>query len=54
MHKELFSFAAQWLRVAVMTLVPVVLTAFLTIPWNLGGYPGQGSISIAAGERHMT
>lgn len=54
MHQEARKFAAQWLRVALITLVPVVLTAFVTIPWNLGHFPGEQDMRIASGERHMT
>ncbi|MEO8804752.1 MAG: hypothetical protein ABI433_01615 [Burkholderiaceae bacterium] len=32
-------------------LIPVVLTAFLTIPFNLGGHPGEArSSSVQMGE----
>ncbi len=34
-------FARQFTGVVIAALVPVVLTAFLTIPFNLGGHPGE-------------
>jgi hypothetical protein len=54
MHQEFRSFAFQWLRVALVALVPVVLTAFVTIPLNLGRIPGDHAAQAATGERHMT
>ena len=54
MHQDLKNFVAQWLRVAVMALVPVVSTAFVTIPWNLENTPGAQAARDTAGERHMT
>jgi hypothetical protein len=54
MHQELSRFAAQWLRVAAIALLPVIATAFVTIPWNLGGHPGERASVAAAGDRHMT
>ena len=54
MDPQLRIFARQWLRLVVATLVPVVLTAFVTIPWNLGKLPGERNVAITQGERHMT
>lgn len=34
-------FARQFAGVVIASLFPVVLTAFLTIPMNLGGHPGE-------------
>lgn len=34
-------FARQFAGVVIAALVPLVLTAFLTIPSNLGGHPGE-------------
>jgi hypothetical protein len=53
MNSELRHFLNRLTGVVAMTLVPVVLTAFLTIPFNLGGYPGEGTSQVA-GLRHMT
>jgi hypothetical protein len=54
MHQEIRSFACQWMRIALAALVPVVLTAFVTIPLNLGRIPGDHAAQTASGERHMT
>ena len=54
MDRNIAIFAAQWLRVALMALVPVVLTAFLTIPWNLGGTPGDPALAQGQADCHMT
>jgi hypothetical protein len=54
MHIELRRFLTQLMGVVVMSLVPVVFTAFLTMPWSLGRHPGEavplGTIEL----RHMT
>lgn len=54
MQQDLRNFIAQWLRTAAMALVPVVLTAFVTIPWNLQSMPGDQPVRVASAERHMT
>lgn len=46
-------FAQQFAGVVIAGLIPVVLTAFLTIPFNLGGHPGEER-SIGALTSHMT
>lgn len=56
MHPDLKQFAITWLRVAAAALVPVVLTAFLSIPQALGRFPGDPVTTVAGApvERHMT
>lgn len=54
MDKDLVCFCRQWLRVVVMTLVPVAFTAFTTIPFNLGGHPGEVAAHQMTGERHFS
>jgi hypothetical protein len=54
MDQDIRNFTAQWLRVALAALVPVVVTAFVSIPFNLGTIPGEQAVRLAAGERHMT
>ena len=44
----------QWLFVALAALVPVVLVAFLSIPYSLGGHPGDARTTAASGSQHMT
>lgn len=54
MNPALFAFARQYAAVVIAALVPVVLTAFLSIPFNLGGHPGEPRPAQSAVERHMT
>lgn len=54
MHPELKAFAQQVLRVVVITLVPVVFTAFVSLPWALGGHPGEPAVATSGLARHMT
>jgi hypothetical protein len=54
MNRDLACFYRHWLRVVLMTLVPVVFTAFVTIPYNLGGNPGQVAVAPAPGEHHVS
>ena len=54
MQKDAKNFVAQWLRTVLMAFLPVALTAFVTIPWNLQRMPGEPLARVAAGERHMT
>ena len=54
MDQDLKAFPLQWLRVAVMTLVPVVFVAFVSIPYTLGGEPDDAVVRAAPADRHMT
>ena len=54
MHPSLRQFARQYLAVVVAALLPVILTAFLTIPFNLGGHPGDVRALDVPATRHMT
>ncbi len=54
MNRDLVDFAVQWIRVATMTMIPVVLTTFLTLPMSLGRYPGEPLPVAAYADRHMT
>jgi hypothetical protein len=53
MHPVLNLFIRQYLRIVCAALVPVVVTAFLSIPLALGGHPGEPR-SAQAGMSHMT
>ncbi|HKB54826.1 MAG TPA: hypothetical protein VKD22_12585 [Ramlibacter sp.] len=53
MDQHLRAFIAQWLRVVAMALVPVALTAFISIPLNLGGDPTD-HVERAVADGHMT
>ena len=54
MHPSLRQFARQYLAVVVAALLPVIATAFLSIPFNLGGHPGDVRAVDAPVTRHMT
>jgi hypothetical protein len=41
MHQDLRNFVNLYLRVVVMSLIPIAFTAFLCIPYSLGGHPGE-------------
>ena len=54
MNKDLKAFVLQWARVAAMTLATVVFLAFTSIPYSLGGHPGEVVAADVRGDRHMT
>lgn len=54
MNADLKMFALQWLRVAVMALIPVVFTAFVGMPYAIGGHPGEAFARAGHADRHMT
>ena len=54
MHPVLSHFIRQYLGVVCATLIPVVLTTFLSIPLSLGRYPGEVNTAAAPLEWHMT
>ena len=54
MHPDLRTFLHQFRGVVFATLLPVVLTAFLSIPLNLGGHPGDARSVDAMANLHMT
>ena len=54
MHPALRLFIRQYLWVLRAALVPVVITAFLSIPLSLGCHPGEPHRPDAMGYRHMT
>lgn len=47
-------FIRQLLSVVLTALVPVVLVAFLCIPYILGGHPGDERPVDASTSQHMT
>ncbi|MEP7295570.1 MAG: hypothetical protein ABI702_05230 [Burkholderiales bacterium] len=47
-------FARQFAGVVIAALIPVVLTAFLTIPFNLGGHPGEIRSAAVPTAEHAT
>ena len=54
MHPVLHTFIRQYFAIMCAALVPVVLTAFLSIPFSLGGHPGDPRIAVVAVTQHMT
>jgi hypothetical protein len=54
MHPVLRLFIRQYLWVVCAALVPVIITAFLSIPFSLGSHPGEPHRVDAMGYRHMT
>lgn len=47
-------FIRQFVGVVLMALVPVVMITFLSIPFNLGGHPGETRTNAITGGQHMT
>jgi hypothetical protein len=54
MHPELHTFLRQLAGVILATLVPVVLTAFVSMPMQLGQHPGEAGPAGARTVIHMT
>jgi len=54
MNSSRYSFARLFAGVVVAALIPVVLVAFLSIPFNLGGHPGETRIVPMLTPMHMT
>jgi hypothetical protein len=47
-------FLFQLVGVIIAALVPVILTAFLSIPFTLGGHPGEPRPIGLSSASHMT
>ncbi|MEO8118567.1 MAG: hypothetical protein ABI606_04495 [Rhodoferax sp.] len=54
MNSSLRIFVSEFAGVVLATLVPVILTAFLSIPVTLGGHPGEPRTAQALTNTHMT
>jgi hypothetical protein len=54
MSQAPYSFVRQFAGAVVATLIPVVLVAFLSIPFNLGGHPGEVRTTAMPTATHMT
>jgi hypothetical protein len=54
MDTSLRLFIRQYLGVVIATLAPVVLIAYLSIPFTLGGHPGAARTANAPVAQHMT
>lgn len=54
MHPTLRPFIHQFTGVVLASLVPVILTAFLSIPLSLGAHPGEPRAPTPGLDRHMS
>jgi hypothetical protein len=54
MHTELRMFLHRLTGVITITLAPVVLTAFISMPLSLNRHPGELPLLSAAAPSHMT
>ena len=54
MHPTLRPFMRQFTGVVLASLVPVILTAFLSIPLSLGAHPGETRAPSPGLDRHMS
>lgn len=54
MNTDLKQFVLSYLRVVLMALMPLAITAFLTMPYILGGHPGEPLSRADLTEPHMT
>ena len=54
MTPSLRTIVLPFFAVVAAGLVPVALVAFLTIPFNLGGHPGEARAADVSAGQHMT
>lgn len=54
MPTSLRLFVSHYLCVVIAALAPVVLVTFLSVPFNLGGHPGDVRSAGALAGQHMT
>ncbi|MEY8688822.1 MAG: hypothetical protein AB9M53_02930 [Leptothrix sp. (in: b-proteobacteria)] len=54
MHPELDNFLTRLTGVVLMTLVPVIFTAFVSMPLSLNRHPGEPAVSDGMPLQHMT
>ena len=54
MDASLRLFISQYLGVVIATLMAVILIAFLSIPFSLGGHPGDARPVSTAAAWHVT
>jgi hypothetical protein len=54
MSQAPYSFIRQFTGAVVVALIPVVLVAFWSIPFNLGGHPGEVRAAAGPTSTHMT
>lgn len=54
MQDDLREFLSRFIGTVAITLVPVVLVAFLSMPLNLDRHPGEARLGSSAPFAHMT
>jgi len=54
MQTDLHDFLARLVGVIAITLVPVILTAFIAMPLSLNRHPGEPATAPPAVPQHMT
>ena len=54
MNSALKFFISEFAGVVLAALAPVVLVAFLSIPYSLGGHPGEARADNTSATLHMT
>ncbi len=54
MHVDLREFVTRFAATVVMTLVPVVFIAFVSMPLSLGRHPGEAAPAASLWLAHMT
>ncbi len=54
METSLRLLVSQYLCTVAAALAPVVLIAFLSIPYSLGGHPGEERLAPVGTSLHMT
>ena len=45
MHPILKQFIIQYLAVIGTVMIPVIVVSFLSMPYNLGGHPGEARVT---------
>lgn len=53
MHPELHRFIARFIGTVILTLLPVIFIAFVSMPINLNRHPGEAA-PVGLPLRHMT
>jgi hypothetical protein len=54
MDKNLRNFVVQFVGVVLATLIPVIIIAFLSMPWQLNRHPGESAVSTEQAITHLT
>ena len=54
MNNDLHHFLARLIGVVCFTLIPVILTAFVSMPMSLNRHPGEPAASSMTMSQHMT